>query len=146
MRKGWNEPTAANREALRRFSTPEMIRWQYFEGVEDTSLIAPESYQLASAAIERIGVEPQVDLLLDYGDNIKQYKQLHEYFRQYEPPTLVIWGEKDPFFLPSGAEAFKRDNAKAEVRFLNTGHFALETHGQEIATAILEFLNRSIQP
>jgi pimeloyl-ACP methyl ester carboxylesterase len=146
MRKAWNDPTAANREALRRFNTPEMIKWQYTEGVEDTSLIAPESYQLASAAIVRIGVEPQLDLLLDYGDNIKQYQQLHEYFRQYEPPTLVIWGEKDPFFLPRGAEAFKRDNSKAEVRFLDTGHFALETHGPEIAIAMLEFLDRSIKP
>jgi pimeloyl-ACP methyl ester carboxylesterase len=146
MRKAWNEPTAANREALRRFNTPEMIKWQYMEGVEDTSLIAPESYQLASAAIERIGAEAQMDLLLDYGNNIKQYQQLHEFFRRYQPPTLAIWGENDPFFLPIGAEAFKRDNSKAEVQFLNTGHFALETHGREIATRMLEFLNRNIKP
>jgi len=145
MRKAWNEPTPENREALRRFNTPEMIKWQYTEGVEDTSLIAPESYQLVSAAIERIGVEVQMDLLLDYGSNIRQYEQLHEFFRQYQPPVLAIWGEKDPFFLPAGAEAFKRDNPNAEVRFLNTGHFALETHGGEIATAMLEFLNRSVR-
>jgi pimeloyl-ACP methyl ester carboxylesterase len=146
MRKAWNDPTATNREALRRFNTPEMIKWQYIEGVEDTSLIAPENYQLASAAIERLGDEAQMDLLLDYGNNIKQYKQLHEFFRQHQPPTLAIWGGKDPFFMPIGAEAFKRDNPKAEVRFLNTGHFALETHGREIATRMLEFLNRSIKP
>ncbi len=146
MRKAWDDPTAANREALRRFNTPEMIKWQYTEGVEDLSLIAPESHQLASAAIERIGVEPQMDLLLDYGDNIKQYTHLHEFFRQYQPPTLAIWGEHDPFFTPAGAEAFKRDNPKAEVRFLNTGHFAIETHGEEIAAGMLEFLKRSIEP
>ncbi len=146
MRRAWNDPTPANREALGRFNTPEMIKWQYAEGVEDTSLIAPESYQLASAAIERIGVEVQMDLLLDYGDNIKQYEQVHEFFRQYQPPTLAIWGKNDPFFLPIGAEAFKRDNPKAEVRFLNTGHLALETHGNEIATAMLDFLNRGIKP
>jgi pimeloyl-ACP methyl ester carboxylesterase len=145
MRKAWNDPTPANREALRRFNTPEMIKWQYTEGVEDASLIAPESYQLASAAIERIGTEAQMDLLLDYGTNIKQYQQLHQFFRQYQPPTLAIWGKNDPFFTPSGAEAFKRDNSKAEVRFLNTGHFAIETHGREIATGMLEFLNRSIK-
>lgn len=145
MRKAWNEPTAEHREALRRFNTPEMIKWQYTEGVEDTSLIAPESYQLASAAIERIGVDAQLDLLLDYGNNIKQYSELHEFFRQYQPHTLAIWGEKDPFFLPAGAEAFKRDNPNAEVRFLNTGHFALETHGREIAAAMREFLNRSVK-
>lgn len=83
---------------------------------------------------------------LDYGQNIKQYTQLHEFFRRYQPPTLVIWGKNDPFFTPPGAEAFKRDNPQAEVRFLDTGHFAIETHGKEIAAEMLEFLNRSIQP
>ncbi|WP_101926876.1 MULTISPECIES: alpha/beta fold hydrolase [Luteimonas] len=144
MRKAWASPTADNREALRRFNTPEMIQWQYTEGVEDTSRIAPESYQLASAAIARIGVEPQMDLLLDYGSNVRQYPQLHAFFRQHQPPTLAIWGRRDPFFLPAGAEAFQRDNPNAEVRFLDAGHFALETHGGEIAAAMLEFLDRSI--
>jgi pimeloyl-ACP methyl ester carboxylesterase len=144
MRKAWAEPSAANREALRRFNTLEMTKWQYMEGVNDTSLIAPETYQLAYAAIERTGVEAQMDLLLDYGQNIKQYPQLHEFFRRYQPPTLAIWGRNDPFFIPAGAEAFKRDNPKAEVRFLDTGHFAIETHGAEIAAAMLAFLDRSI--
>lgn len=146
MRRAWNEPTAANREALRRFNTPEMIKWQYTEGVKDVSLLAPESHQLASAAIERIGVDAQMDLLLDYGHNIAQYAQLHRFFRQHQPPTLAIWGRNDPFFTPAGAEAFKRDNANAEVRFLDTGHFAIETHGGEIAAAMLEFLDRSVAP
>lgn len=145
MRKAWAEPTATNREALRRFNTLEMIKWQYTEGVSDTSLIPPESYLLAYAAIERIGVEAQMDLMLDYGQNIKQYAQLHEYFRRYQPPMLAIWGQNDPFFTPAGAHAFKRDNPKAEVRFLDTGHLALETHGKEITTHMLEFLNRSIK-
>jgi len=144
MRKAWDAPTPENREALRRFNTPDMIRWQYTEGVRDTTLIAPESYQLASAAIARIGVEPQMDLLLDYGSNLRQYPQLHAFFRQYQPPTLAIWGKNDPFFIPAGAEAYKRDNPKAEVRFLDTGHFAIETHGSEIATRMLEFLDRNI--
>jgi len=121
-----------------------MIKWQYTEGVTDTTLIPPETYQLAYAAIERIGVDAQMDLLLDYGQNIKQYAQLHEYFRQYQPPTLAIWGKNDPFFTPPGAEAFKRDNPKAEVRFLDTGHLALETHGAEIAAEMLGFLGRNI--
>ncbi|MFT0548617.1 alpha/beta fold hydrolase [Allopusillimonas ginsengisoli] len=145
MRKAWAEPTANNREALRRFNTLEMIKWQYTEGVSDTSLIPPESYQLAYAAIERIGIEAQMDLMLDYGQNIKQYAQLHEYFRRYQPPMLAIWGQNDPFFTPAGAQAFKRDNPKAEVRFLDTGHLALETHGKEITAHMLEFLNRSIK-
>lgn len=145
MRKAWDAPTAENRAALRRFNTPDMIRWQYTEGVRDPSLIAPEGYQLASAAIERNGVEPQLDLLLDYGSNLRQYPHLHAYFRQYKPPTLAIWGRNDPFFLPAGAQAFRRDNPNAEVHFVDTGHFAIETHGAEIAARMLEFLDRSIE-
>lgn len=144
MRRAWAEPTAANREALRRFNTLEMTKWQYTQGVKEASLIAPEPWQLAHAAIERIGVEVQMDLLLDYGQNIKQYAQLHDYFRRHLPPTLAIWGRNDPFFIPAGAEAFKRDNPDAEVRFLDTGHFAIETHGAEIAAAMLDFLGRHI--
>jgi len=146
MRRAWAKPSAENREALRKFNTADMLKWQYTEGVEDTSVIAPETYQLAHAAIERIGVEVQMDLLLDYGSNLKQYSQLHQFFRSKQPPLLAIWGEKDPFFLPAGAKAFQRDNPKAEVQFLTTGHFAIETHGNEIAAAMLEFLDRSIKP
>ena len=109
-------------------------------------MIAPEPHQLAHAAIERIGVDVQMDLLLDYGSNVKQYSQLHQFFRSKQPPLLAIWGEKDPFFLPAGAKAFQRDNPKAQVQFLNSGHFAIETHGNEIAAAMLEFLDRSIKP
>ena len=141
MRRAWDEPTAANREALRRFNTLDMTRWQYTEGVRDTTLIAPETWQLAHAAIERIGVEVQMDLLLDYGQNIKQYAKLHEFFRRQQPPLLAIWGKNDPFFVPAGAEAFKRDNPNAQVRFLDTGHFAIETHGADIGAAMLEFLD-----
>jgi pimeloyl-ACP methyl ester carboxylesterase len=144
MRRAWAEPSAVNREALRRFNTLDMIKWQYTEGVHDPSLIPPESYQLAYAAIERIGVEAQMALLLDYGQNIKQYPRLHEFFRRFRPPMLAIWGRNDPFFIPAGAEAFKRDNPDAEVRFLETGHLALETHGTEIAAAMLQFLNRNL--
>jgi pimeloyl-ACP methyl ester carboxylesterase len=143
MRQAWAEPSAANREALRAFNTLDMLRWQYVEGA-DVSLIAPETWQLAHAAIERIGVDAQMDLLLDYGSNIAHYAQLHAFFRQYQPPTLAIWGRNDPFFLPAGAEAFRRDNGKAEVRFVDSGHFAIETHGREIGEAMLEFLGRSV--
>ena len=145
MRKAWANPTAENREALRKFNTADMLKWQYTEGVEDTSVIASETYQLAHAAIERHGVDAQMDLLLDYGSNLKQYSQLHQFFRSKQPPLLAIWGEKDPFFLPAGAKAFQRDNPKAEVQFLNSGHFAIETHGNQIAAAMLEFLDRSIK-
>jgi len=144
MRTAWAQPTAANREALRRFNTLEMTKWQYTEGVPNPSLIAPETYQLAYAAIERIGVDAQMDLLVDYGANIAQYGALHAYFRRCQPPTLAIWGRNDPFFTPPGAEAFKRDNPQAEVHFLDTGHFAIETHGGEIAARMLAFLARHV--
>lgn len=143
MRAAWAAPTAANREALRAFNTLEMTRWQYTEGIQDASLIAPETYQLAYAATARIGVDAQMDLLVDYGNNIAQYAHLHAWFRRSHPPLLAIWGKNDPFFLPQGAEAFKRDLPGAEVRFLDTGHFALETHGAEIAAAMLAFLERN---
>jgi len=144
MRAAWADPTPANREALRKFNTLDMLKWQYVEGVNDTTVVAPDGYLLAHEAIERIGVDPQMDLLVDYGQNIKQYAQLHAYFRQHQPPVLAIWGKNDPFFLPPGAEAFKRDNPKAEVRFLDTGHFAIETHGLEIARAMRNFLDRHL--
>lgn len=144
MRAAWADPTPANREALRKFNTLDMLKWQYVEGVKDPTVVAPDGYLLAHEAIERIGVDPQMDLLVDYGQNIKQYGQLHAFFRQYQPPTLAIWGKNDPFFLPPGAEAFKRDNPKAEVRFLDTGHFAIETHGPEIAQAMRTFLDRHL--
>lgn len=146
MRKAWAQPTAANRENLRKFNTLDMLRWQYTEGVKDTSTIAPEGYQLAFAAIEKLGAEAQMDLLVDYGQNIKQYPQVHAYFRQYQPPLLAIWGEHDPFFTPPGAKAFQRDNPNAQVRFLDTGHFAIETHGGEISAAISDFLDLHLKP
>lgn len=144
-RKAWADPTPANREALRQFNTLEMTKWQYTEGVREPQRIAPEGYQLAYAATQRIGEDAQLDLLIDYRNNIAQYTQLHQYFRQYQPPTLAIWGRNDPFFLPAGAEAFKSDNPSAEVRFLDTGHFAIESHGPDIAAAMLDFLKRSIK-
>jgi len=142
IRKAWTEPTPERRDTLRQFNTLEMTRWQYVEGVTDTSLVAPETYQLAHAAVERHGVDAQLDLLLDYRHNIAQYPQVHDYFRRHQPPTLVIWSNRDPFFTPAGALAFERDNPNAEVHLLDTGHFALETHGWEIAQAMKAFLAR----
>jgi pimeloyl-ACP methyl ester carboxylesterase len=144
MRAAWANPSAENREGLRKFNTLEMTRWQYMEGVKDAWRVAPDGYLLAHAATERIGVEAQLDLLVDYGQNIKQYPQVQAFFRSHLPPTLAIWGKNDPFFLPPGADAFKRDNPKAQVRFLDTGHFALETHGADIAREMRSFLDHNI--
>src|SRR5262249_8174399 len=140
----WKQPNAANRAALRDFLKPEATKWQYTHGVPDPSLIAPESYALDSALLARHGNdEIQLDLFLDYASNVALYPKFQEYFRNEHPPLLALWGQNDPFFLPAGAKAFSRDNPKAKVRFYDTGHFALETHAIEIASAILEFLKGS---
>ncbi len=145
IQKYWNEPTAENRAALRDFLTPEATKFQYLHGVQDETLVAPEAYQLDSALLARSGNdEIQLDLFLDYASNVALYPKFQEYFRTSRPPLLAVWGKNDPFFLPPGAEAFKRDNPKAEVHFYDTGHFALETHQREIADAIREFLNRKL--
>jgi pimeloyl-ACP methyl ester carboxylesterase len=107
--------------------------------------VALEVYQLDSALLARPGNDDlQLDLFLDYASNVALYPKFHDYFRTRKPPLLAVWGKNDPFFLPPGAEAFKRDNPNAEVRFYDTGHFALETHAQEIASAIREFLGRKL--
>ena len=145
IQKYWSQPTAENRAALREFLTPEATKWQYLHGVQDTSLVAPEAYELDSALLARPGNdEIQLDLFLDYASNVALYPKFQEYFRTKRPPILAVWGKNDPFFLPPGAEAFKRDNPQAEIRFYDTGHFALETHHQEIAGAIQEFLARHL--
>ena len=139
----WHEPTEKNRAALRDFLQPATTKWQYTHGVADESLVAPESYTLDSALLARPGNdEIQLDLFLDYASNVALYPDFQAYLRTHRPPLLAVWGKNDPFFLPPGAEAFKRDIPNAEIRFYDTGHFALETHGTEIAAAVGEFLAR----
>ncbi len=141
----WREPTQANRDALRGFLTPETTLFQYTHGVADPSLVSPDGRSLDDYYLARPGAhEVQLDLLLDYASNIALYPDFHAYFRKYQPPFLAVWGRNDPFFLPAGAEAFKRDIPGADVRFFDTGHFALETHSAEIATAIRDFLDRAL--
>ncbi len=145
IQKYWKEPTPANRAALRDFLTPEATKQQYLYGVQDEMLVAPESYTLDSALLARPGNdEIQLDLFLDYASNVALYPKFQEYFRTHQPPLLAVWGNHDPFFLPPGAEAYKRDIPNAEVHFFDTGHFAIETHPQEIASAIRDFLDRKL--
>jgi pimeloyl-ACP methyl ester carboxylesterase len=145
IQKYWKEPTPENRTALRAFLKPEATKRQYLHGVQDESQVAPESYELDSALLARPGNdEIQLDLFLDYASNVALYPKFQEYFRIKQPSLLAVWGKNDPFFLPPGAEAFKRDNPNAEVHFYDTGHFALETHHQEIAGAIRDFLDRKV--
>jgi pimeloyl-ACP methyl ester carboxylesterase len=145
IQKYWEEPTPENRAALREFLKPETTKWQYTHGIRDTTLLAPEAYELDSALLARPGNdEIQLDLFLDYASNVALYPKFQEYFRSKRPPLLAAWGKNDPFFLPPGAEAFRRDIPDAEVKFFDTGHFALETHAQEIADAIRDFLHRKL--
>jgi pimeloyl-ACP methyl ester carboxylesterase len=142
IRKYWAEPTAENREVIRKnILNLEGTRWQYTHGVANPESVAPESYTLDTALLERDGnKEIQLDLFLDYASNVKLYPKFQEYFRKSKPPLLAIWGKNDPFFIPPGAQAFQKDLPNAKVQFLDTGHFAIETHVVEIAAAMKEFL------
>jgi len=141
IRAYWQEPSQANRDALRTFLAPETTRWQYTHGVSDETTVAPDGLSLDNFYLARPGAdEVQLDLFGDYKSNVALYPTLQKYFRTHKPPLLAVWGKNDPFFLPPGAEAFKRDIPGAVVRFFDTGHFALETHASEIAAAIRGFL------
>lgn len=141
----WQDPSSENREALRGFLTTETTRWQYEHGSPDPTRIAPEAWFLDQALLDRPGIaDIQLDLFGDYKSNVALYPAFQAYFRDRRPATLAVWGKNDPFFLPAGAEAFRRDNPDAEVRFVDGGHFPLETHGDEIGAIVLEFLDRKI--
>jgi pimeloyl-ACP methyl ester carboxylesterase len=146
IRAYWNDPSAANREALRAFLQPEATIWQYTHGVSDPSAVSPDGYSLDNFYLARTGAaDVQLDLFGDYKSNVALYPKFQSYFRTHKPPFLAVWGKNDPFFLPPGAEAFKRDIPNAEVRFFDTGHFALETHSSEIAAVIAAFLAKNVK-
>jgi pimeloyl-ACP methyl ester carboxylesterase len=144
IRAYWTEASEANRRSLRAFLAPETTIWQYTHGVPDTTLVSPDGYSLDNFYLARFGAdEIQLDLFGDYKSNVSLYPEFQAYFRKQKPPFLAVWGKNDPFFLPAGAEAFKRDIPGAEVHFFDTGHFALETHCDEISAAIRDFLQHS---
>jgi pimeloyl-ACP methyl ester carboxylesterase len=143
IRAYWQDPSQANRDALRAFLAPETTHWQYTHGVSDAATVSPDGQSLDNFYLARPGAaEVQLDLFGDYKTNVALYPVFQEYFRTHKPRFLAVWGKNDPFFLPQGAEAYKRDIPDADVRFFDTGHFALETHAKEIADAIGEFLAR----
>jgi pimeloyl-ACP methyl ester carboxylesterase len=147
IRAYWQDASEANRTALRAFLSPETTIWQYTHGVADPSLVSPDGYSLDNFYLARPGAdEVQLDLFGDYKSNVALYPEFQAYFRKHKPPFLAVWGKNDPFFLPPGAEAFKRDIPDADVRFFDTGHFALETHCDEIAVAIRQFLGSIHMP
>jgi len=142
IRAYWEDASQANRKTLRAFLTPETTSWQYTHGVSDPTTVSPDGQNLDNYYLARPGVdEIQLDLFGDYKSNVALYPSFQDYFRTHKPPFLAVWGKNDPFFLPPGAEAFKRDIPEAKVRFFDTGHFALETHCAEIAKVISDFLD-----
>ncbi|AET93822.1 alpha/beta hydrolase fold protein (plasmid) [Burkholderia sp. YI23] len=141
IRAYWQAPTQANRDALRAMLTKDTTKWQYTHGVPDAAAVSPDGYSLDDYYMNRPGAhDVQLDLFGDYRNNVALYPAFQAYFREHRPRFLAVWGRNDPFFLPPGAEAFKRDIPDADVRFFDTGHFALETHAPHIAAAIGEFL------
>jgi pimeloyl-ACP methyl ester carboxylesterase len=143
----WQDPSQANRNALRAFLTPETTRWQYTQGVPDQTMVSPDGQNLDNFYLARLGAdEVQLDLFGDYKSNVALYPKFQEYFRLHQPPLLAVWGKNDPYFLPAGAEAFRRDLPKADIRLFDTGHFALETHSEKIAKAIGDFWDARFVP
>jgi pimeloyl-ACP methyl ester carboxylesterase len=142
IRAFWEDPSTANRDALRTFLAPESTRWQYTHGVPDPAEVSPDGMSLDNFYLARSGAdEVQLDLFGDYKSNVSLYPAFQDYFRTHKPRLLAVWGEHDPFFLPAGANAFKKDIPQADIRFFDTGHFALETHAEPIARAVGEFLS-----
>jgi pimeloyl-ACP methyl ester carboxylesterase len=141
----WRDPSPENRAALRAFLKPEATQWQYTHGVPNPERLSPDAWTLDSALLARPGNdEIQLDLFGDYQSNVALYPTFQEYIRTRRPPLLAVWGKNDPFFLPAGAKAFKRDHPDAEIHLLDAGHFALESQGPEIAAMIRDFLARSL--
>jgi len=139
----WNEPTPENRKALQFLVEPKATRWQYETGVSDLTLLDPSTWTLDQAGMDRPGNgEIQLDLFLSYGTNVPLYPQFQEFFRKYQPATLIVWGKNDVIFPAEGAAPYQRDLKTVETHLLDTGHFALETHGEEIASRILEFFSK----
>ncbi len=145
IQKYWASGSNADREAIRWLTSLKATKWQYTHGVPDTTLVSPDSWTMDQARLDRPGnQEIQLDLFYDYRTNIPLYPEWQAYFRKHQPPTLVVWGENDQIFVVDGAHPYNRDLPHAQLHLIETGHFALETHGQKIAGLIRDFLSRSV--
>ena len=145
IQKYWASGSEEDREAIRWLTSLKATKWQYTHGVPDTTLVSPDSWTMDQARLDRPGnQEIQLDLFYDYRTNIPLYPEWQAYLRKHQPPTLVVWGKNDQIFVVDGADPYKRDLPNAEIHLIDTGHFALETHGQEIAGLIRDFLGRSL--
>ncbi len=140
IKKYWADPTPENRAALHFIVEPKATRWQYENGVLDTSLLDPTTWLVDQIGLDRPGNRDiQMDLMHSYGTNLSLYPEFQAFFRKYQPPTLIVWGKNDFIFPAEGAWPYRRDLKNVETHMLDTGHFALETHGEEIAGHIEEF-------
>jgi len=140
IKRYWNDATPENRAALTFMVSPETTKWQYQNGVGELTHLDPTTWTLDQALLDRPGNgEIQLDMLYDYGSNVPLYPQFQEFFRKHQPPTLIVWGKNDYIFPPEGAIPYKRDLPNVQTHLLDTGHFALETHGEEIASRIERF-------
>jgi pimeloyl-ACP methyl ester carboxylesterase len=146
LRAYWKLNSEENREALRAATTLDAIRWQYLHGVKDVSRIDPSTWLHDRALLDRPGnVEIQLDLFYDYRTNVELYPRFQQFFRDYQPPTLIVWGRNDEIFPAEGAKAYLRDLPKAELHLLDAGHFALEDQDVEITRLMLDFLGRTLK-
>jgi pimeloyl-ACP methyl ester carboxylesterase len=146
MEPYWKDRNPITEKKVRRLLTLESTKYQYSVGVKDPEALSPDSYTFDQMTLDRLGnAEIQLALVYDYQNNVARYPQWHETLRKIKPPVLAVWGKNDPFFIPAGAEAFKRDVPDAEIHFLDTGHFALEEHAAPIAEHIVRFLSACIR-
>ena len=149
LRAYWNEPNERNKNALKKFLTLEATRWQYTHGVKNENAISPDNWIHDQSLLDRPGNnEIQLQLFYDYKSNLPLYPQWQDYFRKYQPPTLVVWGRNDIIFSKEGAIPYQRDLKDVQIHLLNTGHFALEEEGELIVELISRFLltNRKAAP
>lgn len=145
IKRYWASGAQADREQLRAGLTFDATRSQYLDGVSDSSRISPDAWSMDQRFLDRAGnAEIQLDLFYDYRTNVALYPDIQNFFRQYQPPTLIVWGKNDVIFPAEGAEPYKRDLRKLEYHLLDTGHFALEDKGAEIAQRIREFLPKYV--
>lgn len=142
----WASGAKTEREVLRGGTTLEATRDQYVDGVKDASRVDPSAWLHDQALLDRPGnVEIQLDLFYDYRTNVELYPRIQAFFRDRQPPTLLVWGANDRIFPTEGARAYLRDLPRAELHLLDTGHFALEDKGTEIATLMRDFLGRNLR-
>lgn len=141
----WKNRNAETEAPLRGFLSPATTKFQYEQGAAELSRISPDAYTFDQFFLDRPGNDAiQLDLFFDYQHNLARYPEWQTYFKQHQPPTLIVWGRNDPFFTVEGAKAYQRDIPGAELHLLDTGHFALEEESEAIARHITDFLCRTL--